>query len=162
MTSTCTLTGRSTDFMLAAVPWEMFSDAVAMSAVVLSLAQKWYYIAAGITSFLFLHRYGAQVLSLVVRRPKPYSTGAVKTFMQQVRKGPVVHRGGVPENTLTAIRSSHKDGACGVEVDVMLTKDGHCVLLHDETVDRTSNGSGRVSEMTLEELRALDFGCKFG
>ena len=148
--------------MLAAVLSEMFSDAVTVSAVILSLAQKWHYIVAGIATFLFLHRYGAQVLSLVVRRPKPYSLGAAKTFMQQVRKGPVVHRGGIPENTLTAIRSSKEEGACGVEVDVMLTRDGHCVLLHDETVDRTSNGSGRVSEMTLEELRALDFGSKFG
>ena len=82
--------------------------------------------------------------------------------MRFVREGPIVHRGGTPENTLTAIRSAKQDGAVAVEVDVRMTSDGQCVLLHDETVDRSSDGSGRVDELTLEELRKLDFGCKFG
>ena len=43
-----------------------------------------------------------------------------------------------------------------------LTKDGHAVLLHDPTVDRTSEGSGHVFDMTLEEVKKLDFGVKCG
>ncbi|WP_010477604.1 glycerophosphodiester phosphodiesterase family protein [Thermococcus zilligii] len=63
-----------------------------------------------------------------------------------------------PENTLLAFRKAIEAGADGVELDVWLTKDGEVVVIHDETVDRTSNGSGKVREMTLAELRELDFG----
>ncbi len=63
-----------------------------------------------------------------------------------------------PENTLLAFRKAIEAGADGIELDVWLTKDGEVVVIHDETVDRTSNGSGKVKEMTLEELKALDFG----
>ena len=63
-----------------------------------------------------------------------------------------------PENTLLAFKKAIEAGADGIELDVWLTKDGEVVVIHDETVDRTSNGSGRVKEMTLEELKALDFG----
>ena len=48
------------------------------------------------------------------------------------------------------------------QVDVSLTKDGRAVLIHDPTVDRTSQGSGRVLDMTLEEMKKLDVGVKFG
>ena len=51
-----------------------------------------------------------------------------------------------------------QEGADGVECDVRLTRDGHLVCLHDRTVDRTSSGTGLVSEMSLDELRDLDFG----
>ncbi len=63
-----------------------------------------------------------------------------------------------PENTLLAFKKAIEAGADGVELDVWLTKDGEVVVIHDETVDRTSNGSGRVKDMTLEELKGLDFG----
>ncbi|MBP1912018.1 glycerophosphodiester phosphodiesterase family protein [Thermococcus stetteri] len=63
-----------------------------------------------------------------------------------------------PENTLLAFKKAIEAGADGVELDVWLTEDGEVVVIHDETVDRTSNGSGRVKEMTLEELKSLDFG----
>ncbi|WP_456367907.1 glycerophosphodiester phosphodiesterase family protein [Thermococcus sp.] len=63
-----------------------------------------------------------------------------------------------PENTLLAFKKAMEAGADGVELDVWLTRDGEVVVIHDETVDRTSNGSGKVKEMTLEELRELDFG----
>ena len=76
---------------------------------------------------------------------------------------PIAHRGGKPENTLAALRMLKGEGACTiVEVDLAFTKDGHSVLLHDSTVDRTSNGKGAVSELTLEEVRKLDFGIKQG
>ena len=63
-----------------------------------------------------------------------------------------------PENTLLAFKKAIEAGADGVELDVWLTKDGEVVVIHDETVDRVSSGSGKVKEMTLDELRSLDCG----
>ena len=77
-------------------------------------------------------------------------------------KGPFAHRGGRPENTLAAMTKSHELGAVGVEVDLGFSKDGQPVLIHDCTVDRTSNGIGRVSDLTLAQLKTLDFGSKTG
>ena len=76
------------------------------------------------------------------------------------RVNSVNHRGysDAPENTLAAFRLSKEKGFDMVECDVQFTADNHAVLLHDATVDRTSNGSGRISEMTLENVRKLDFG----
>lgn len=76
----------------------------------------------------------------------------------------VAHRGGsaeCPENTLAGIRRAIESGATAVEVDVRTTKDGHLVLLHDATLDRTTNGTGPVSDMTFDALRALDAGSWF-
>ncbi|OBF49761.1 glycerophosphodiester phosphodiesterase [Mycolicibacterium monacense] len=73
----------------------------------------------------------------------------------------VAHRGASadrPEHTLAAYELALKEGADGVECDVRLTRDGHLVCVHDRRVDRTSSGTGVVSEMTLAELRELDFG----
>ena len=85
-----------------------------------------------------------------------------REFVTRSRQGPVSHRAGRPENTLAGIRRSKEDGASGVEVDLTFTKDGVPVLLHDATVDRTSNGSGTLSDLTFEAVRQFDFGCKFG
>jgi glycerophosphoryl diester phosphodiesterase len=63
-----------------------------------------------------------------------------------------------PENTLTAYREAIRLGAHMVEMDVRFTKDQQPVLMHDVTVDRTTNGSGAVSELTLEEIKRLDAG----
>ncbi|AEV72522.1 glycerophosphoryl diester phosphodiesterase [Mycolicibacterium rhodesiae NBB3] len=73
----------------------------------------------------------------------------------------VAHRGASgerPEHTLAAYELALQEGADGVECDVRLTRDGHLVCVHDRRVDRTSNGSGLVSEMTLAQLRELDYG----
>ena len=70
------------------------------------------------------------------------------------------HRGAcayAPENTLPAIEVAIGMGADGIEVDVQRTADGHLVLIHDETINRTSNGVGRVEHLTMEELRRCDF-----
>lgn len=69
------------------------------------------------------------------------------------------HRGWykAPENTLSAYRESYNQGFKYVECDVQFTKDGVAVLLHDDTIDRTSNGSGYLSQMTYEELLQYDF-----
>ena len=73
----------------------------------------------------------------------------------------VNHRGyssEAPENTLSAYKLSKRKGYDYVECDVAFTADNVAVLLHDSTVDRTSNGTGNISELTFEEVRALDFG----
>jgi len=76
----------------------------------------------------------------------------------------ISHRGAnrlAPENTLPAFRKALEFGVDGFENDVHLTADGHLVVCHDDTVDRTSSGSGLICEKTLDELRALDFGGWF-
>jgi glycerophosphoryl diester phosphodiesterase len=73
----------------------------------------------------------------------------------------VAHRGNTsfipyaPENTLAAYEFAWKMGADSIEVDVQSTKDGELVIMHDDTVDRTTNGSGRVEDMTLAEIKEL-------
>ena len=74
----------------------------------------------------------------------------------------VAHRGASgyePENTLRSVRRALEMGVDAVEIDVRLSRDGVPVVIHDETVDRTTNGRGRVGDMTLEELRRLDAGA---
>lgn len=73
----------------------------------------------------------------------------------------VAHRGAsiaFPENTLEAYRGSIDAGAHIFEIDLRTTKDGELVSLHDNTLDRTTNGKGPVGDKTLQELRALDAG----
>lgn len=73
----------------------------------------------------------------------------------------VAHRGystTAPENTLAAYRLAAQNGFSAVECDVEFTSDGVPVLLHDSTIDRTSNGTGNIAELTLEQVRAYDFG----
>lgn len=69
------------------------------------------------------------------------------------------HRGAsayAPENTLEAFRLAMEMGADGFELDVHLSRDGELVVIHDETVDRTTGGTGFVRELTLAQLKALD------
>lgn len=73
----------------------------------------------------------------------------------------VAHRGASaerPEHTAAAYDLALREGADGLECDVRLTKDGHLVCVHDRKIDRTSDGSGVVSEMTLAQLREFDYG----
>lgn len=64
--------------------------------------------------------------------------------------------GKYPENTMLAFRKALEAGVDGIELDVQLTKDGHVVIIHDETVNRTTNGTGLVVEYLLEDLQNLD------
>ncbi|WP_431774420.1 glycerophosphodiester phosphodiesterase [Streptomyces cucumeris] len=71
------------------------------------------------------------------------------------------HRGAradEPENTLRSFRRAHRAGAEGVELDIRLSRDGHLVVIHDATVDRTTDGTGAVAALSLAELRELDAG----
>lgn len=75
------------------------------------------------------------------------------------------HRGArayAPMNTLPAFELAYEQGAAGIELDVHLSKDAQPVIVHDFTVDSTSDGSGRVADLTLAELKALDAGGWFG
>src|ERR687889_2649116 len=76
----------------------------------------------------------------------------------------LAHRGAsglAPENTLEAFRLAVEAGAGGLELDVHLTRDGHVVVIHDPTLDRTTGGTGAVAAMTLHELREGDAGDNF-
>jgi glycerophosphoryl diester phosphodiesterase len=76
----------------------------------------------------------------------------------------VAHRGASgthPENTAAAFAEAIRLGVDSIELDVHRSSDGGLVLIHDGTVDRTSNGTGPVAELTMEELRALDAGSWF-
>lgn len=67
-----------------------------------------------------------------------------------------------PENTLAAFQRALQAGADGIELDVMLSRDKELVVIHDSTVDRTTDGTGKVAELPLSALRELDAGARFG
>jgi len=74
------------------------------------------------------------------------------------------HRGAsahAPENTLAAFNLAVEQGADGIELDVKLSSDGHVIVIHDPTVDRTTGAHGYVKDMTLDELKTLDAGSFF-
>ena len=76
----------------------------------------------------------------------------------------VGHRGGpqvAPENTLASFKAAREMGADGVELDVTLCADGEVVVIHDDTVDRTTNGQGLVRALCLDDIKALDAGSWF-
>ncbi len=80
-------------------------------------------------------------------------------------RGVAAHRGGAhtrPENTLAAFREALRLGAHQIELDVRRTADGELVVIHDETLDRTTNGHGPVARWTLAALRRLDAGSSYG
>ncbi len=104
--------------------------------------------------------------------PLPKSSSLPLNFYNQEYKPVVVaHRGVIknmyeqvlaPENTYESIRQAYLSGANVSEFDVQLTKDQEVVVMHDEFVNRTTNGTGQVGNMTLAEIRELSAGVKFG
>ncbi|MBC3540547.1 glycerophosphodiester phosphodiesterase [Rufibacter sediminis] len=86
------------------------------------------------------------------------------TLKKNARKVSVIaHRGAsglAPENTLAAVRKAMETDADFIEVDVHQSKDNEVVVIHDATLDRTTTGTGRVSDFTLAELEKLDAGIK--
>jgi glycerophosphoryl diester phosphodiesterase len=88
------------------------------------------------------------------------------TMKRIITKRPLVfaHRGAkrvAPENTLPAFEAAFRLGADGIELDVQYTSDGKLVIFHDLNLEKTSNGSGRLSAHTFDELRLLDAGSHF-
>src|SRR5262249_54154022 len=82
-------------------------------------------------------------------------------------KRPVViaHRGGrkwAPENTLIAFKKSMAAGADGIELDIHRCKSGELVVIHDETIDRTTDGKGLVKDLTYDEIKKFSAGKWYG
>ena len=89
------------------------------------------------------------------------TTGEIPTQVGNYGMNAVAHRGAsteAPENTLIAYKIAKERGFTMAECDVTFTKDGIGVLLHDDTIDRTSDGSGNIKNLTLAEVRQYDFG----
>ncbi len=90
----------------------------------------------------------------------------IPTSRMSTRKPIIIgHRGAMdvaPENTMHAFQAALDAGADGIEFDVQRTTDGHLVIFHDEDIARTSDGQGKMPQMTLAEMRALDVGLYFG
>lgn len=85
-------------------------------------------------------------------------------WLNRPRPLSIAHRGhsiAAPENTLDAYRRAIELGIDMIECDVNLTRDGELVMIHDWTVDRTTDGTGRVADLTLAEVRRLDAGAWF-
>ena len=77
----------------------------------------------------------------------------------------IAHRGAsqnAPENTLAAFEKAVEFNADGIELDVMLTRDHEVIVIHDGSLDRTTNGHGRVTDMALADIQQLDAGSYFG
>jgi glycerophosphoryl diester phosphodiesterase len=109
---------------------------------------------------------GSLTLALAVAACGGAGAGGVlhPYFRDLARPLVIAHRGGAdlwPENTLTAFRGAHALGADVLELDVQASADGVPVVLHDATVDRTTDGHGRVDASTLAALRALDAGYRW-
>jgi glycerophosphoryl diester phosphodiesterase len=88
---------------------------------------------------------------------------AQKAKIVMPERGLCAHRGGfesTPENTVPGFNEAIKYGAQMIEFDIQFSKDSALVIMHDGTVDRTTNGSGAVADMTLSEIRKLDAGSK--
>jgi glycerophosphoryl diester phosphodiesterase len=85
----------------------------------------------------------------------PSSSGDHQRILRIGHRGAAGH---APENTIAAIREGVSLGVDLVELDVQRTRDGQLVVIHDQLVDRTTNGTGMVSEMTWDEMRLLDAG----
>lgn len=103
--------------------------------------------------------FGLWILSMV------FTTQAIaqKPKIKMPQRGLCAHRGSMdthPENTIPAIVEAARLGAQMIEFDIQLTKDSMMVIMHDETVDRTTNGKGNVSDLTYNYIRSLDAGIK--
>ena len=97
------------------------------------------------------------IIILLILPVQSFSTQPEKESSVQV----IAHRGfsgKYPENTVLAVRKAAKLGVDYIEIDVHQSADGRVIVIHDATVDRTTNGSGRVSELTADEIQQLDAG----
>lgn len=112
------------------------------------------------------HKTGTSIISANVENGRKYDF-EIKVYNSQTLQGLlnnkrlVSHRGYnaiAPENTMSAFQKAYEYGYKYVETDVTFTADGVPVLLHDDSIGRTSNGSGKIASLTYEYVRTLDFG----
>lgn len=100
---------------------------------------------------------GSKALSTAEPRPK-------KVALEYERPVVLAHRGGsalAPENTMAAFKKAAELGVDGFEIDIRLTSDEELIVFHDEFLDRTTDGAGKVSDLTLEKIRTFDLGYHF-
>lgn len=106
----------------------------------------------------------ALVIFLLIVNLFPVKQIEEKSFFKVDRPLVIAHQGGeklAPSNTMAAFTNAADMGVDVLETDIHITKDGHLVTIHDPTVDRTTNGSGAVADMTLAEIQKLDAGYHF-
>jgi len=118
----------------------------------------------GTLRFIFI--YGLSFLGLLwlILFNIPITEHKKHPMFKKSRPLVMAHRGGAalaPENTLAAFHNAVELGVDMIELDIHATKDGHLVVIHDDTIDRTTNGSGRVNDLTLAEIQAYDAGFHF-
>lgn len=105
------------------------------------------------------------LLFFVIIQFIPVTQTENQTFLKKGNRPLIIaHQGGAgmaPGNTMAAFSLSEKLGVDMLEMDVHLSKDGEVIVIHDDTVDRTTNGTGAVKDMTLNELQKLDAGYHF-
>lgn len=94
---------------------------------------------------------------IIAASPEPTTNASVTDPILLAHRGLVEH---APENTLPAFAAAIELGL-SIELDVYQTRDEHLVIIHDKTVDRTTNGTGEVTKMTLADIRKLDAGSWF-
>ncbi|XP_053712057.1 glycerophosphodiester phosphodiesterase 1-like [Synchiropus splendidus] len=108
-----------------------------------------------VTTFMYLF--------LALFRFPPVPASRAQQALHPNKVSVIAHRGGghdAPENTLAAIREASKNGATGVELDLEFSADGVPILMHDETLDRTTNGEGALTKMTYSQMERLDASAK--
>lgn len=96
--------------------------------------------------------------SIALAQATPASPATTKKIVVIAHRGEHLHH---PENTMPAFQAAIDAGADYFELDVRTTSDGKFVIMHDNTLDRTTNGTGEVYKHTFDEIRALDAGSKF-
>ncbi|WP_342525927.1 glycerophosphodiester phosphodiesterase [Chryseomicrobium sp. FSL W7-1435] len=99
--------------------------------------------------------------SKALSNPQPR---AIKKVLSTEATCILAHRGGsnlAPESTLLAFEKAAELGVHGFEIDLRMTKDEHIIVFHDDTVDRTSGQTGSISQMSLQEVQAIDFSERF-
>src|SRR5690625_1327104 len=118
----------------------------------------------GILRFIFIYGFSFFGLFWFILFCMPIPVHKKHPMFEKKRPLVMAHRGGAalaPENTLTAFHNAVELGVDMIELDIHATKDGHLVVIHDDTMDRTTNGSDRVNDLTLAEIQTYDAGFHF-
>jgi glycerophosphoryl diester phosphodiesterase len=106
----------------------------------------------------------ALLIILLVINLFPVKQIKQKSFFNHTRPLVIAHQGGellAPSNTMAAFQNAANIGVDVLETDIHITKDGHLVTIHDASVDRTTDGKGKIEDLTLTEIQDLDAGYHF-
>ncbi|XP_781119.2 glycerophosphodiester phosphodiesterase 1 [Strongylocentrotus purpuratus] len=152
----------------AEVVLDFFCQSICFSGFifVISYCTFWWFLPSHVIVVLSVLSVISGVACLLYFRKRRPADSHLERFMKPSASsnGVIAHRGGAadaPENTLLAIQEAKKNGADGVEVDVEITKDGVAILMHDATIDRTTDGTGFIGQMMWDEVSQLNAAAKF-